>query len=172
MRTPGVTLRTRGVRVPLGLLEGPVEVRVPLGLLEGQVGVHVPLELLEGPVWVYVTLGLLEGPVGVRVPPGKPEIRDNLGKNVQGVIRTYNEGDSLYLICESQGGKPPPALSWWRGPALIDDTFEVVTSSFLVRNELQLEALTRRDLMAELTCQASNNNVSAPVKSSVSLDLN
>ncbi|KAF8781528.1 Neural cell adhesion molecule 2 like protein [Argiope bruennichi] len=110
--------------------------------------------------------------VKVLVPPGKPEIRDNLGKNVQGVIRTYNEGDSLYLVCESQGGKPPPVLTWWRGPALIDDTFEVVTSSLFVRNELQLETLTRRDLMAELTCQASNNNVSAPVKSSVSLDLN
>ncbi|GFY52712.1 ig-like domain-containing protein [Trichonephila inaurata madagascariensis] len=106
------------------------------------------------------------------LPPGKPEIKDNLGKNVQGVIRTYNEGDSLYLICESQGGKPPPTLTWWRGPALIDDTFEVVTSSTLVRNELQLETLTRRDLMTEITCQASNNNVSAPIKSSVSLDLN
>ncbi|GIY48379.1 ig-like domain-containing protein [Caerostris darwini] len=106
------------------------------------------------------------------VPPGKPEIKDNVGKNIQGVIRMYNEGDTLYLICESQGGKPPPSLTWWRGPSLIDDTYEVVTSSFLVRNELQLETLTRRDLMAEITCQASNNNVSAPAKSSVSLDLN
>lgn len=67
-------------------------------------------------------------------------------------------------------GKPPPALSWWRGSLLIDDTYEI--SSHLVRNELQLESLSRRELMAEFTCQAANNNVSAPAKTSVALDLN
>lgn len=67
-------------------------------------------------------------------------------------------------------GKPPPALTWWRGRIQVDDTYEV--SSHIVRNELQLESLTRRDLMTDFTCQASNNNMSAPVKTSVTLDLN
>ncbi|KAG8188951.1 hypothetical protein JTE90_016618 [Oedothorax gibbosus] len=110
--------------------------------------------------------------VKVLVPPGKPDIKDNVGKSVQGIIKTYNEGDTLLLMCESQGGKPPPTLTWWRGSSLIDDTYETVTSSSIVRNELQVENLSRRDLMAEFTCQANNNNFSAPVKSSVSLDLN
>ncbi|XP_015921092.1 neural cell adhesion molecule 2 [Parasteatoda tepidariorum] len=109
--------------------------------------------------------------VKVLIPPGKPEIKDELGKALQGVIRSYNEGDTLYLICESKGGKPTPVLTWWRGPLLIDDTFEV-TSTHIVRNELQIDSLTRKDLMAEFTCQASNNNVSSPMKSSISVDLN
>ncbi|XP_054709678.1 neural cell adhesion molecule 1-like [Uloborus diversus] len=110
--------------------------------------------------------------VKVLVPPGKPVIKDSFGKSVNGIIRSYNEGDKLYLLCESQGGKPSPTLTWWKGSTLLDDTFELIPGSHAVRNELQLESLTRRDLMAEFTCQASNNNVSAPIKSSVALDLN
>lgn len=39
------------------------------------------------------------------VPPGKPVIKDGLGQKSEGIIRSYNEGDTLYLLCESQGGE-------------------------------------------------------------------
>ena len=67
-------------------------------------------------------------------------------------------------------GKPLPQLVWWRNGEIIDDTF-VTTSENTVHNDLLIRKLSRHDLNATLTCQASNSNLTQSMSSSVSIDL-
>ncbi|XP_054163059.1 kin of IRRE-like protein 3 isoform X2 [Oppia nitens] len=106
------------------------------------------------------------------VPPDKPVIMDANSEPQPSLIGPYNEGDRLVLVCEVEGGKPTPSLTWWRESVLLDDSFEVMTNGGTVRNELEIQSLQRHDLMAVFTCQASNNNISMPTYSAVSVDLN
>lgn len=68
-------------------------------------------------------------------------------------------------------GQPPPSVLWWRSRRIIDDSYEL-SGRGLTRNEFFIDKLQRKDLMATLTCQASNNNISPPVEASVTLDIN
>ena len=84
----------------------------------------------------------------------------------------------LFVIrCEALGGRPQPQLTWWRDHALLDDVSEEIESdgsilgNIRVTNELRLNHLRREDLHTILTCQASNNNISVPVSTSVKLDM-
>ena len=61
-------------------------------------------------------------------------------------------------------------MTWWRDHALLDDMSEQVTGD-KVTNELRLSKLVRDDLHSILTCQASNNNISVPVSTSVKIDM-
>lgn len=58
------------------------------------------------------------------VPPEEPEIRGADGKVLRGLVGPYSEGSPLKLTCSTYGGKPRPALTWWRDYTLLDDTFE------------------------------------------------
>lgn len=81
----------------------------------------------------------------------------------------------MALVCEVEGGKPTPAVTWWRESVLLDDSYEAITGpkgAVLVRNQLVIGSLQRHDLMAVFTCQASNNNYSLPTTSQVTVDLN
>ena len=66
---------------------------------------------------------------------------------------------------------PFPKVTWWRDHALLDST-DSNQASFKTENELSLKDLKRSDLHSILTCQASNNNISVPVSTSVKLDMN
>ena len=63
-----------------------------------------------------------------------------------------------------------PLVTWWRDSHLIDSSFEK-TFARTVQNTLSVPQVTREDLGAILTCQASNNNISAPASSRVTIDL-
>ena len=63
-----------------------------------------------------------------------------------------------------------PQVTWWRDSHLIDSSFEK-TYSHTVQNTLSVPQVTREDLGAALTCQASNNNISAPASARVTIDL-
>ena len=111
----------------------------------------------------------------VTVPPEKPQITDINGEPLGALIGPYTEGDRLALICQVEGGKPTPSVTWWRESVLLDDSYEVITEpkeNVLVRNQLIIGSLQRHDLMAVFTCQASNNNFTQPATSAVSVDLN
>ncbi|GIY62644.1 uncharacterized protein CEXT_510041 [Caerostris extrusa] len=97
----------------------------------------------------------------VVVPPGKPVITDQNKEVLQSLIGPYNEGEPLVLMCEVIGGQPIPTVTWWRESVLLDDTYDIDPSG-VIRNELLISSLQRHDLMAVLSCQASNNNVSVP----------
>jgi hypothetical protein len=64
-----------------------------------------------------------------------------------------------------------PKVTWWRDHALIDSS-DTSRASFKTENELVLKDLQRDDLHSILTCQATNNNISVPVSTSVKLDMN
>ena len=68
------------------------------------------------------------------------------------------------------GGRPSPRVTWWRDHHLVDDTF-TSSSQHKVTNQLVIPNIQRSDLHSIFTCQASNNNVSVPVSTSVKLDI-
>ena len=60
-------------------------------------------------------------------------------------------------------------VTWWRDHALLDDSDNPMGSK--VANELVIPELRREDLHTIFTCQASNNNISVPMSTSVKLDM-
>ncbi|XP_076367025.1 protein turtle homolog B-like isoform X2 [Tachypleus tridentatus] len=104
-------------------------------------------------------------------PPSEVIILDNKNERLSGIIGPYNEGQSLTLICQSIGGKPRPTVSWWKGHSLLDKDY-VFLPNKIVENVLNIPKLWRYDLLTNLTCQSTNNNVTVPVSRSVSIDLN
>ena len=67
-------------------------------------------------------------------------------------------------------GDPPPQVTWWRDSHLVDSTFEG-TYKQTVQNTLSIPNISKEDLLAELTCSASNNNITIPKKASVSIEM-
>ncbi|KAG8198816.1 hypothetical protein JTE90_007119 [Oedothorax gibbosus] len=110
--------------------------------------------------------------LNVIVPVKKVSIRgrDN-NVTYSGLIGPFTEGSSLVLICEARGGFPTPIVTWRRGPRILTGTVTMDEQGF-VRNELVFNRLRREDLLAVLTCQASNNNMSGPIYASISIDMN
>lgn len=121
--------------------------------------------------YLWLTLFLILSSV-MTVPPERPVITDMTGEPLHSLIGPYNEGDRLGLVCSVEGGQPKPQVTWWREGVLLDESSEVTPSGHVTRNELELPTLARHDLMAVFTCQASNNNISAPLSASVTVDMN
>lgn len=94
-------------------------------------------------------------------------------------------------------GNPPPRVVWYRNGKLIDTSDYL--SDDIMKNDLTITVLgeifvtilfntsifsltdsqvivykflARSDLSAELTCEASNNNISRPLATTVHLDMN
>ncbi|XP_077562296.1 protein turtle-like isoform X2 [Haemaphysalis longicornis] len=108
----------------------------------------------------------------VIVPPGDPVILDEDGKQLQGLVGPFNEGDPLQLTCQVEVGKPRPAVTWWKDYAQLDESYFFSPDGSLVKNKLEVAAITRNDLLATFTCQAANNNITIPASVSITLDLN
>lgn len=68
-------------------------------------------------------------------------------------------------------GRPSPRVTWWRDNIMLTDRYERRPPS-RVQNVLRLEHLERRQLNQVYTCKAANNQLAAPVTSSVRLDMN
>ncbi|GBM14907.1 hypothetical protein AVEN_213256-1 [Araneus ventricosus] len=96
---------------------------------------------------------------------------DDRGQRLKRLAGPYDEGAYLSLLCEAEGGNPAPIVTWSKDGSLIDDTY-FRTSQGSVRNELVILELKRSDFMVELTCQASNTNLTQPINASVKIDLN
>ena len=67
-------------------------------------------------------------------------------------------------------GDPAPEVTWWRDSHLVDSSFEG-TYKHTVQNTLSIPNISKDDLLAELTCSASNNNITIPSKTSVTIEM-
>ncbi|XP_076328672.1 cell surface glycoprotein MUC18-like isoform X2 [Tachypleus tridentatus] len=104
------------------------------------------------------------------IPPTRIVITDQNSRRLRNVIGPYNEGSRAVLRCIAEGGKPPPAVTWWRHSVLIDNHYTEIDSN-RVENQLFLD-LSRQDFRISLMCQASNTNLTSPNNVTVNVDMN
>ncbi|XP_066997421.2 nephrin-like [Anabrus simplex] len=107
----------------------------------------------------------------VIVPPHNITILDEYGDPlVRPELGPYTEGTTVRIACIAWGGRPTPRVTWWRDNILVDDSDEVLDED-IVQNVLKLDRLERRHLDRVYSCQASNNDVLAPVSSNVTINM-
>ncbi|XP_050687066.1 nephrin-like [Eriocheir sinensis] len=128
----------------------------------------------------------------VYVMPSRLMVLDKGGRQITpGLLGPLTEGSKLTLSCVATGGRPPPEVTWWRGPHLLanrsrvlgeggtllperrgsENSLQVNVGARYVRTELIIDELSRDFARANLTCRASNNNLTDPLHTTVSLDL-
>ncbi|XP_077562537.1 neural cell adhesion molecule 1-like isoform X2 [Haemaphysalis longicornis] len=108
--------------------------------------------------------------LNVIVPPGDPVILDEDGRRMEGLVGRFNEGENLRLVCQVEGGKPRPVVTWWRDKRLVDANYTFVGD--VAHNRFEIRELKRSDFLVVLTCQASSNNVTVAASRSITLDMN
>ncbi|XP_046400692.1 uncharacterized protein LOC124166984 isoform X2 [Ischnura elegans] len=112
------------------------------------------LEVRDGcPVVQFVNLTALIKPEYVKITKGD-------GSSIQNssLIGPFPEDEKLELVCESGGGKPLPAISWWNGSRLIPSKAEVENApggSSKSRSKISLK-LGRGDLGAKYECRVAS----------------
>ncbi|XP_022256240.1 hemicentin-1-like isoform X1 [Limulus polyphemus] len=107
----------------------------------------------------------------VIVPPREPIIVDENRQQLKGLVGPFNEGQPLSLTCSVVGGKPRPSLTWWQDYTLLDDNYTFISDEVVV-NKIVIPEIERDDLRTVLTCQASNNNITIPASTTITLKLN
>ncbi|KAG1657763.1 Nephrin [Nymphon striatum] len=118
----------------------------------------------------------------VIVPPIGVVIKSEDNKISNGTIGPYKEGYTTIISCEVTGGDPKPMLSIRINGQIIKDYFleeEQMKSDgnkgsiLLIRKEIMVKNLARKDFDSNVVCEASNNNISLPlsVSSKITLDL-
>ncbi|KAK3891798.1 hypothetical protein Pcinc_004338 [Petrolisthes cinctipes] len=95
----------------------------------------------------------------------------DLGVEAGSIIGPLIAGNTLHLICRATGGSPPPTVTWLDGTSHLDMISEVETQ-VLVANILVMPSLKRQDLFRSLTCHATNSNLTAPLSTTVTIDIN
>ncbi|TRY71663.1 hypothetical protein TCAL_04738 [Tigriopus californicus] len=106
------------------------------------------------------------------VPPSHPVILNESGQRLVLATEHVREDSTAVLICETIGGDPLPRLSWWREKTIVDDVVEEVDAKiFKVRNTLRLPNLKRSDHGTTYTCKAFNTNLTAPVETSIKINM-
>ncbi|KAK8750545.1 hypothetical protein OTU49_014898, partial [Cherax quadricarinatus] len=109
--------------------------------------------------------------LSVVVPPSRLVVYTELGVDLRNIVGPFLEGESITINCRAFGGLPPPRVTWWEGTVLLDLTSEEETSEY-VTNTFLVTSLTRRDLHRPLTCKASNTNLTEPLTSTVTINMN
>ena len=57
-------------------------------------------------------------------PPQAPLIIDPRSGKETKLVETYNEGSDVKLICQVDGGRPRPNVTWYLSDSLVDESFE------------------------------------------------
>ncbi|CAM1320459.1 Uncharacterised protein PB.6989, partial [Pycnogonum litorale] len=108
------------------------------------------------------------------VPPKKILLRNSDGKIIQEELGPYREGMEVRIVCEVTGGNPRPTVTWLVNGPVVQDRPPLESeekSSKVIRKELILSKLSRKDYGSVLLCQATNNNISSPVAKATMITL-
>lgn len=70
----------------------------------------------------------------------------------------------------SYAGSPIPTVTWWKENALLDHHSEQLTDES-VKNVFVIEKLTRNHMNSVFTCQATNNNFTIPLMTTVTVSM-
>ncbi|EGI66223.1 hypothetical protein G5I_05341 [Acromyrmex echinatior] len=104
------------------------------------------------------------------LPPRKITIVDENENRRDTMVGPYMEGANLRLFCDVHGGKPAPMVSWYRNDRFVTNR-TTMPNSGVTRSEIVVQNLSRDDVHSVLTCNATNNNRSIPLSSSVRVDM-
>ncbi|KAI5634750.1 immunoglobulin domain-containing protein [Phthorimaea operculella] len=107
----------------------------------------------------------------VIIPPSRPTIYDAKRRDRTKVVEPYNEGSNVLLICEVEGGRPRPRVTWFLENLVIDESYEQRPDGITV-NTLTFPNVGRQHLNAQFVCQASNTNLVPPENKILVLDIN
>ena len=106
------------------------------------------------------------------VPPSRPRILGDRGKQLSDSVAVgpFKEGDPLTIQCVAVGGEPPPSVLWYRDNTIIDKTY-IANEKGAVQNTLTIQRLDRSDMGPRYRCLASNNNMTLPTQTWITLDI-
>ena len=85
-------------------------------------------------------------------------------------VGPFKEGDPLTIQCVAVGGEPPPSVLWYRDNTIIDKTY-IANEKGAVQNTLTIQRLDRSDMGPRYRCLASNNNMTLPTQTWITLDI-
>ncbi|CAN7982360.1 unnamed protein product, partial [Ixodes hexagonus] len=88
---------------------------------------------------------------------------------VRGVTNSKTGCEVAHEVEES--GTPPPAVTWWRDTVAVEGAYSN-GSEGVARSRLFISKLERSDARATIGCQAANTNLTLPVYTSVTIDMN
>ncbi|XP_051159478.1 hemicentin-2-like isoform X2 [Leptopilina boulardi] len=111
----------------------------------------------------------------VIVPPHRIVITRENNNVTDSNVGPYTEGDTLKLSCDVYGGKPAPTVTWYRNDNFVNIKTVTVHNRNgvpVIRSDIEIKNLGRADVRTELTCNATNNNRSLPLSSTVHVDMN
>nr|XP_054924691.1 uncharacterized protein LOC126527543 [Dermacentor andersoni] len=107
----------------------------------------------------------------IAVPQQPPVIKDSQGNQLRATAGPYAEGDTVVLTCAVPAAAHKLTLAWRRnGQPLGSTAATVATPSGGWENHLELGALFREDLFANVSCVATSD-VTLPAESSVLIDM-
>ncbi|XP_037073328.1 hemicentin-1-like [Pollicipes pollicipes] len=116
----------------------------------------------------FVNLTTLAKPENIRIL-----LEDGTEVSPGSVIGPYEEDSDLVLRCESAGGKPAAAVTWWNDTVNMGGAAGAVLSADgtgLGTNVIRVP-LTRHDLGSGLECQATNPASRRALRSTLYIDL-
>ncbi|XP_042869951.1 uncharacterized protein LOC122251833 [Penaeus japonicus] len=109
--------------------------------------------------------------------PSFVTVLDGRGRRVTagpgGVLTTspINHTSPLLLTCNVRGGWPSPSILWYRGVTLLPSSTDNGGDGSL-GSRLFISSLKPDDYMSEVQCVVSNNNLTAPIRTRVRIDMN
>jgi len=96
---------------------------------------------------------------------------DGATKNIWSIEERYNEGSDVNLICEVQGGRPPPKVTWYLDNTVVDESYRYDSETGKTVNHLTYPKIGRQHLKSRLICQAGNTNLVQPQTRLLILDV-
>ncbi|RWS12880.1 nephrin-like protein, partial [Dinothrombium tinctorium] len=106
------------------------------------------------------------------VPPKQVIVMDSEGQVLDGKVGPYNEGYHFVAICQSEGGRPLPSLSWWSDGASLEIRYTQLENDVL-QSVYEIKQLNRTHLSKQFECKASAENGTVLLRSkTITIDMN